>query len=58
MVFGEKLFHYQDYAGREIAAVLELENGDRAAFEIKLGANEIDAGAAARVNGSRGRPFR
>lgn len=43
--FGAKLFHYQDYANREIDAVLEMENGDWAAFEIKLGANEIDAGA-------------
>ena len=43
--FGAKIFHYQDYANREIDAVLELENGDWAAFEIKLGANEIDAGA-------------
>ena len=43
--FGAKLFHYQDYSNREIDAVLELEDGDWAAFEIKLGANEIDAGA-------------
>ena len=43
--FGAKLFHYQDYANREIDAVLELEDGGWAAFEIKLGANEIDTGA-------------
>ncbi|MCD8151071.1 MAG: DUF4143 domain-containing protein [Clostridiales bacterium] len=43
--FGAKLYHYQDYANREIDAVLELENGDWCAFEIKLGANKIDEGA-------------
>jgi len=43
--FNAKLFHYQDYKGKEIDAVLELENGDWIAIEIKLGANEIDYGA-------------
>ncbi len=43
--FGAKLYHYQDYANREIDAVIELENGDWCAFEIKLGANKIDEGA-------------
>ncbi|MBQ7479324.1 MAG: ATP-binding protein [Selenomonadaceae bacterium] len=44
--FGAKLFHYQDYRNREIDAVIELENGDWCAFEVKLGANQIDAAAA------------
>lgn len=44
--FGGRLFHYQDYAGREIDAVIELEDGNWCGFEIKLGAGEIDAGAA------------
>ena len=39
------LYHYQDYAGREIDAIIELQNGDYCAFEIKLGANRIDEGA-------------
>lgn len=43
--FGAKLFHYQDYKDNEIDAVIELENGDWCAFEIKLGANKIDEGA-------------
>lgn len=43
--FGAKLFHYQDYNNNEIDAVIELENGDWCAFEIKLGANKIDEGA-------------
>lgn len=43
--FGAKLFHYQDYKNNEIDAVIELENGDWCAFEIKLGAKKIDEGA-------------
>lgn len=40
--FGGKTYHYQDYDGFEIDTVIELENGDWCAFEIKLGANQID----------------
>lgn len=40
-----KLFHYHDYNEKEIDAVIEDENGDWHAFEIKLGANKIDEGA-------------
>lgn len=40
--FGAKLFHYQDYKKNKIDAVIELENGDWCAFEIKLGTNKID----------------
>ena len=43
--FGAALYHYQDYRGREIDAVLELPDGQWCAFEIKLGANQIDAAA-------------
>lgn len=43
--FGGELYHYQDYKGREIDAVIELPNGQWCAFEIKLGANQIDAAA-------------
>ncbi len=42
---GAQLFHYQDYKGREIDAVIETENGDWFAFEIKLGANQIEDAA-------------
>lgn len=44
--FGAQVFHYQDYAGREIDAVVELNDGRWCAFEIKLGANQIDKAAA------------
>ncbi|MBO4873126.1 MAG: ATP-binding protein [Lachnospiraceae bacterium] len=44
--FDAKLYHYQDYKNREIDAVIELENGEWCAFEIKLGAHQIDAAAA------------
>lgn len=40
-----KMYHYQDYAGREIDAVVETNEGEWFAFEIKLGANQIDAAA-------------
>ncbi len=45
--FGANLFHYQDYNGNEIDAVVELADGSWCAFEIKLGANQIDAAANA-----------
>lgn len=44
--FGGSLFHYQDYRNQEIDAVVELTDGRWCAFEIKLGANQIDAAAA------------
>lgn len=43
--FGGKLYHYQDYKSQEIDAVIELEDGNWCAFEIKLGAKKIDDGA-------------
>ena len=43
--FGAKLYHYQDYRNQEIDAVIELPDGNWCAFEIKLGANQIDAAA-------------
>ena len=43
---GAALYHYQDYANREIDAVVETVDGEWFAFEIKLGANQIDAAAA------------
>lgn len=44
--FGAVLYHYQDYREQEIDAVLELPDGNWCAFEIKLGANQIDTAAA------------
>lgn len=44
--FGASLYHYQDYQGREVDAVVELADGRWCAFEIKLGANQIDTAAA------------
>ena len=43
--FGANLYHYQDYKDNEIDAVVELPDGEWCAFEIKLGANQIDAAA-------------
>lgn len=43
--FGGALYHYQDYRGREIDAVVELPDGRWCAIEIKLGANQIDSAA-------------
>ncbi|MDO4301092.1 MAG: DUF4143 domain-containing protein [Clostridia bacterium] len=43
--FGANLYHYQDYSNNEIDAVVELDDGTWCAFEIKLGANQIDSAA-------------
>ena len=43
--FGANLYHYQDYSNKEIDAVVELKDGKWCAFEIKLGANQIDKAA-------------
>ncbi len=43
--FGANLYHYQDYQEKEMDAVIELPDGSWGAFEIKLGANQIDAAA-------------
>lgn len=44
--FGASLYHYQDYAGNEIDAVIELQDGGWCGIEIKLGANKIEEAAA------------
>ena len=43
--FDANLYHYQDYQNQEIDAVIELADGQWCAFEIKLGANQIDIAA-------------
>lgn len=40
-----KLFHYQDYKNNEIDAVIELDDGNWCAIEIKLGLNKAEEGA-------------
>lgn len=42
---GGNLYHYQDYSGKEIDAVIEFPNGEWLAAEIKFGANRIDSAA-------------
>lgn len=42
---GGRLFHYQDYANNEIDAVVQQEDGSWGAFEIKLGAHQVDGAA-------------
>lgn len=44
--FDGQLYHYQDYEGNEMDAVIVLPNGEWCGFEIKLGAHEIDEGAS------------
>lgn len=43
--FNAKCYHYQDYQEKEIDSIIELEDGNWCAFEIKLGANQIDEAA-------------
>ena len=44
-VMNAQLFHYQDYKGNEIDAVIELEDGSWCAIEIKLGLSKAEEGA-------------
>ena len=44
--FNAKCYHYQDYQNREVDCVIELEDGNWCAFEIKLGANKIEESAS------------
>lgn len=48
--FGAQVFHYQDYANREIDAIVEMKDGRWCAFEIKLGANQIDKAAKSLID--------
>jgi predicted AAA+ superfamily ATPase len=43
---GGRVYHYRDETGLEADAVIEAEDGQWAALEIKLGAHQIDAAAA------------
>lgn len=42
---GGQLYHYHDGSNREIDAVVELPDGRWGAFEIKLGANQVEEAA-------------
>ena len=48
--FNAKCYHYQDYQDKEIDSIIELENGDWCAFEIKLGAHQIEKAANELLN--------
>lgn len=43
--FKGELYHYQDYNNHEIDAVIELDDSSWCAFEIKLGASQIEEAA-------------
>lgn len=43
--FNAQTYHYQDYKNNEIDQIIELEDGEWCAFEIKLGAKDIEKGA-------------
>lgn len=43
---GANLFHFRDEKGNEADAVVELPDGRWGAFEVKLGAHQIDSAAA------------
>ena len=43
--FNAELYHYQDYDNNEFDAVIQMDDGEYAAIEIKLGANQIDEAA-------------
>lgn len=42
---GARIYHYQNYDNDEIDAIIELDNGEWGAFEIKLGASKIEEAA-------------
>ncbi|MDQ3140725.1 MAG: DUF4143 domain-containing protein [Bacteroidota bacterium] len=41
-----KVYHYRDSSGLEVDSIVQKYNGDWCAFEIKLGAGQIDEAAA------------
>lgn len=47
---GGRLFHYQDYQEKSIDAVVEMNDGRWGAFDIRLGANEIDDAAGSLIS--------
>lgn len=43
--FGAQVYHYHDYAGNEIDAVIEMPDGSWCGLEIKLGFNQVEDAA-------------
>ena len=43
---GARLYHYQDYDNDEFDAVLQFEDGNWSAFEVKFNPDDVDAAAA------------
>ena len=50
---GGKLYHYQDYDNDEIDAVIQLEDDEWCAFEIKMNPQDVDEAAAGLVEISK-----
>ena len=48
--FDAKCYHYQDYLNNEIDSVIEMPDGSWCAFEIKLGAKQIEEASQKLVN--------
>ena len=48
--FDAKVYHYQNYLNQEIDAAIELNDGNWCAFEIELGAHQIDKAAENLLN--------
>ena len=44
-----ELYHYQDYDGDEFDAVIQTPDSGWSAFEVKLGADQVDDAAASLV---------
>ncbi len=42
---GAKLYHYQDYAGQEIDAVIQFNDGRWSGFKVKLNPEQVDEAA-------------
>lgn len=50
---GGKLYHYQDYDNDEIDAVIQLEDDEWCAFEIKMNPQDVDEAAAGLIEISK-----
>ena len=47
---GASMYHFRDEKGNEADAIVEFPDGTWGAFEIKLGANQIDTAAEELIN--------
>ena len=61
---GATVYHYRDNTGLEVDAIVQTRQGDWCAFEVKLGAGQVDAAAASllklkgRIDETRTGPLR